>query len=207
MTPGRSKWEFPAATIVVLSVAAPNARAESTARAAGTPAHRTEEAPAATRDTEPAGSIAERVVAEVLLGSSLGTVGYLAGPKIVGAACTGCRSAAGYAGVSAAFPLGVYWGGSLVRGRGSFWLTIATPWLVSATTIVALARDHDYDGQPALGIGIVGTAVSAPISIALYELTSAVNRSHSVRAGGALPVRVALGPHRDGMELFVSFQP
>src|SRR5262249_29954916 len=98
---------------------------------------------------ESAGSVAERIVAEFMVGSGLAAVGFLAGSKVVSAACSTCVFAAGFAGASATFPVGVYAGGRLVRGKGNFWLTVAAPWIVSATTIVALARDEDYDGRPA----------------------------------------------------------
>jgi hypothetical protein len=151
--------------------------------------------------------VAGRVVAEVLMGSGLATVGYLVGPKLAGAACSQCLSAAGFAGASATFPLGVYWGGRLVRGRGLFWLTVAAPWLVSATTIITLARDTDYDGKPAVQIGTVGGAIAAPLSIVLYELSHAANRANAPRASAASQVHVAIGPRQGGVGLLVSWQP
>lgn len=179
-------------TTLLLCLVAPRARAQS-------PAPRLPE-------SEPAGRVAGRVVAEVLMGSGLATVGFLGGPKLAGAACSGCMSAAGFAGASAAFPLGVYWGGRLVHGRGSFWLTVAAPWLVSATTFAALARDDDYDGRPALQIGAVGGAIAAPLAIALFELSSAVVRASAPRTGAASRVDVAIGPRGDGVGLVVSYQ-
>jgi hypothetical protein len=187
----------------LLALSAPRARAQSPgpstdATAGASQAAHTADVP----KYEPAGSVAGRVFAEVMMGSGLATIGYLAGPKLAGAACTECRSAAGLAGANAAFPLGVYWGGRLVRGRGSFWLTVAAPWIVSATTFIALARDNNYDGKPALQIGTVGGALAAPLSIVLFELSNAAIRANRPIADSQ--VHVAIGPHRDGMLLMLA---
>lgn len=154
---------------------------------------------------EPAGSIAERLVAEFMVGSGFATVGFLAGSKVVSAACSTCLFAAGFAGASATFPIGVYAGGRLVRGKGNFWLTIAAPWLVSATTIVALARDEDYDGRPAFEIGTIGGSIAAPVSMALFELSHAWASGHtSERPRAALPMHVGLSPARGSIGIVVA---
>jgi hypothetical protein len=191
----------------VLFLAAPSALAEAPAPSASAPANVSEEVRPAVPDSEPAGSVAGRVAAEVLMGSGFATVGYLVGPKLTGSACSECLPAAGFAGANATFPLGVYWGARLVRGRGLFWLTVAAPWVVSATTFVALARDRDYDGKPALQIGGVGGAIAFPLSIVLYELSHAVNRANASRPSAVSQFHLGIGPHRDGVELLVTWRP
>lgn len=141
--------------------------------------------------------VAGRVVVEVLSGTGMATLGFVVGPELTGAACRRCLYAAGLAGANAAFPIGVAWGGSLVRGQGSFLATAAAPWLVSVTTVFALARDEDHDGRPAFQIGAIGGAAAAAISVTLYELTSARTRA-STR-----PV-VTATPRGDGMTVDVA---
>jgi hypothetical protein len=194
---------------VVLFLVAPSARAEAPGPSTSAPASGSEQARPAEHVpySEPAGSVAGRVVAEVMMGSGLGTVGFLAGPRLAGAACSKCRSAAGFAGATAMFPLGVYWGGGLVRGKGSFWLTVAAPWIASATTFVALARDTNYDAEHAVQIGLVGGAIAAPLSIVLYELSHAWNRASASRASAASQVHVAIGPRQGGVGFLVSWRP
>jgi hypothetical protein len=176
--------------------------------AAEVPATEASVEPAKTKRTEQpesAGSIAERLVAEFMIGSGFAAAGFLAGSKVVSAACSTCVFAAGFAGASATFPIGVYAGGRLVRGKGNFWLTIAAPWLVSATTIVALSRDEDYDGRPAFEIGTIGGIIAAPGSMALFELSHAWARGHtSERAGAALPLHVGLSTARGSIGLVVA---
>jgi hypothetical protein len=153
---------------------------------------------------ESAGSVAERLVAEFMVGSGFATLGFLAGSKVVNAACSTCVFAASFAGANVTFPVGVYAGGRLVRGKGNFWLTVSAPWLVSLTTIVALAREEDHDGRPAFEIGTIGGTITAPLSMALFEL------SHSWAArpatGGArarLPVHVGLSRSQHGVGVIV----
>jgi hypothetical protein len=160
-----------------------------------------------TEQPESAGSIAERLVAEFMIGSGFATAGFIAGSKVVSAACSTCVFAAGFAGASATFPIGVYAGGRLVRGKGDFWLTIAAPWLVSATTIVALARDEDYDGRPAFEIGTIGGSIAAPLSMALFELSHAWARGRTperTRATLPLPLHVGLSPARGSIGVVVA---
>jgi hypothetical protein len=134
------------------------------------------------------------------MGSGLAAAGFVVGPELTGAACQRCLFAAGLAGANAAFPIGVYWAGGLARGEGSFWLTVAAPWIVSATTVAALVLDKDYDGIPAFQIGAIGGVAAAPISIVLYELTHA--RRHARPAADSRPT-IAVDPHRDGVALRV----
>ena len=102
------------------------------------------------------------------------------------------------------FPLGVYWGGNLVRGQGSFWLTAAAPWIVSATAFTALYFDRDYDGSPAFQIAAIGGAITAPLSILLYEVTHARRRANAFREAASLRPYVALGPQSDGVALHIA---
>jgi hypothetical protein len=105
--------------------------------------------------------------------------------------------AAGFAGASATFPIGVYAGGRLVRGHGNFFLTIAAPWLVSATTIVALSRDEDYDGRPAFEIATIGGSIAAPLSMVLFELSHAwVLGRASEKTRAMAPLHIGLAPAR-----------
>lgn len=160
------------------------------------------QAPASKPEAPPdsTGLLARRVVAETMMGLGFASAGFVLGPSVASAACNKCIYAAGFAGASAAFPFGVYWGGSLVRGRGSFWLTAAGSWAVSASAFTALALDEDYDGQPALAIASVGGAIAAPLGIVLYEVTHADASDGSVpenRAGSAL--HFVLGPRPGGL--------
>lgn len=185
-----------------LCALASNARAqEPTASGAPLTAVRHEPAPAPA--LEPVVSVAGRVVAEALMGAGLATASFVAGPEIAGAACRKCLFAAGFAGGNAMFPVGVYWGGYLVRGEGSFWLAAAAPWLVSATAFTALVFDQDYDGQPAFQIGVIGGAIAAPLSILSYELSHASARAETVKEVAARRLHVAIGRHHDGMALIV----
>jgi hypothetical protein len=144
-----------------------------------------------------------RVVAETLMGSGLATVGFLAGPELSAANCRRCLFAAGLTGANATFPLGVYWGGHLVGGEGSFWLTVAAPWIVAVTAGAALGLDKNYDGSPAFEIAAVGGAIAAPVSILLYELTHASARTSVPKdAPGSCP-QVAVSTRRDGMGLHI----
>jgi hypothetical protein len=149
----------------------------------------------------PEPSLPGRVTAEVLTGAALASVGFVAAPELVGAACHQCVYAAGLAGASAAFPIGVYWGGSLARGRGSFWLTVAAPWLASAAALTATITDQDYDGSPAFQIGAIGGAVAAPISVLLYELSS--RRAETRRETASSPPRFAVAPRQGGVAIHV----
>ncbi|HEY3236543.1 MAG TPA: hypothetical protein VGJ84_17630 [Polyangiaceae bacterium] len=153
---------------------------------------------------EPAGTVAGRVVAEALMGTGLATVGYLVGPKLAGTACRNCIYAASFAGASATFPIGVYWGGHLVRGNGSFLLTVGAPWIVSITTVVALLRDGEYDGRPAFEIGAIGSAVTAPLSIVAYELSHLLTRPRPAAPGDR--IQLAAVQRRGGMELLMSLR-
>lgn len=176
--------------------------------AAETPSSEPSAAPAGAKRTEqaePAGSVAERLVAEFMIGSGFATAGFLAGSKVVSAACSTCVFAAAFAGASVTFPVGVYAGGRLVRGKGNFWLTLSAPWLVSAVTIVALARDQDYDGRPAFEIGTVGGTIAAPLSMFLFELSHSWVRGHpSVSARTPLPLHVGLSPGRGGIGVMIA---
>lgn len=172
---------------------------------AQTPPGESRPAPARPETAESAGSVAERVVAEFMVGSGFATVGFLAGSKLVSAACATCVYAAGFAGASATFPVGVYAGGRLVRGKGNFLLTVAAPWIISATTVVALARDEDYDGRPAFEIGTIGGAVAAPLSMVLFELSHAWVSAHSTqRARGAARFQAGVLQSRSGFTLFIA---
>jgi hypothetical protein len=158
-----------------------------------------------TEQSESAGSVAERLVAEFMVGSGFATAGFLAGSKLVSAACSTCVFAASFAGASVTFPVGVYAGGRLVRGKGNFFLTVSASWLVSTVTIVALARDEDYDGRPAFEIGTIGGSVAAPLSMALFELSNSWARGRSsVRTKTALPLHVGVSPGEGGVRFIVS---
>lgn len=161
---------------------------------------RADESPPPSCATPPAASppLAGRIASELLVGTGLATVGFLVGPQLTGAACRQCLYAAGLAGANALFPMGVYWGGRTVRGEGSFWATSVLPWAVSVATVVALARDQETDGSPAFEIGGIGGAIAAPLSIALFELTSWA----SVRKRTWAPTAV-VAPHRGGATLAV----
>jgi hypothetical protein len=188
-------------TAVVVTFLAKGAAAEAPAAEASVEPVKTRR----TEQLESAGSVAERLVAEFMIGSGFATAGFLAGSKVVSASCSTCVFAAGFAGASATFPIGVYAGGRLVRGKGNFWLTIAAPWLVSATTIVAISRDEDYDGRPAFEIGTIGGSIAAPLSMVLFELSHAWVRGHAsggVRA--ALPLHVGLSPARGSVGVIVA---
>ena len=154
---------------------------------------------------ESAGSVAERLVAEFMVGSGFATVGFLAGSKVVSAACSTCVFAASFAGANVTFPMGVYAGGRLVRGKGNFLLTVSASWLVSATTIVALARDEDYDGRPAFELGTIGGAITAPLSMVLFELSHSWTLGHASEArGAALPFQVGLSRGRSSVGVVVA---
>jgi hypothetical protein len=157
--------------------------------------------PGADPALESAGVLAGRLVAEALMGSGLATVGFLAGPELGAANCRRCLFAAGFAGANATFPLGVYWGGHLVDGEGSFWLTVAAPWVVSATAWTALVLDKSFNGKLAFEIATIGGAVAAPVSVLLYEITNARRRRSSpAESTGSCP-QVALSTRRGGMAL------
>lgn len=191
--------------VALLTLSASSAHAGSDGIGGGSPEMASKQsAGASAPDSESAGSVSRRVVAEVMMGTGLATIGYLVGPKIGSPACGDCISAAGLAGASAAFPLGVYWGGRVVHGQGSFWLTIAAPWLVSAATAIALARDQNTDGHPALQIGTWGTAIAAPLSVVSYELSNAANRQNAFRESSG--VRVAVTPWRSGLGITVGWR-
>jgi len=152
-------------------------------------------------------AIAGRAVAEVLMGSGIATIGFVAGPKLTGGvSCRACLFAAGFAGANATFPLGVYWGGNLAHGNGSFWLTMAAPWVVSATTFGAIVFDKNYDGSPAIQIGAIGGAIAAPISVMLYELTHANRRASTLRPCATLSPQIAVAPRGDGLAIHLSGQ-
>ena len=100
---------------------------------------------------------------------------------------------------------GAYAGGRLVRGKGNFWLTVAAPWMVSATTIVALARDDDYNGRPAFEIGTIGGSIAAPLSMVMFELSNAWVRARSSRSPlGAPSFQAGLVQSRGGVTLWIA---
>jgi hypothetical protein len=139
-----------------------------------------------------------------MVGSGFATLGFLAGSKVVSAACSTCVFAASFAGAGLTFPIGVYAGGRLVRGKGNFWLTVSASWLVSATTIVALARDDEYDGRPAFEIGTVGGTIAAPLSMALFELSHSWAARPAIGSARAqLPIHVGLSRSQHGVGVIV----
>ena len=195
--PSTRRWTFaiPAATILLARGAAAEAPATTPSSA---PAHAKH-----SERSESAGSVAERLVAEFMVGSGFATLGFLAGSKLVSAACSTCVFAASFAGANVTFPIGVYAGGQLVRGKGNFLLTVSASWLVSATTIVALARDEDYDGRPAFEIGTIGGSVAAPLSILLFELSHSWVSGRETGSAKALPIHVGFSRSRDGVGVIV----
>jgi hypothetical protein len=93
----------------------------------------------------------------------------------------------------------------LVRGQGNFWLTVSAPWIVSATTIVALARDEYVDGRPAFEIGTIGGAIAAPLSMVLFELSHAWVRSQASQRAWTVPrFQAGLVQNRTGVTVFVT---
>jgi hypothetical protein len=91
-----------------------------------------------------------------------------------------------------------------VRGDGSFWLTVAAPWIVSATPFSTLVLDKDYDGDPAFQVGVIGGAIAAPVSIALYEITHARGRAKRLKEAAAPRLHLAISPYRGGLALHVA---
>ncbi len=187
--------------ILLLAVGAPSARAQAAPPDRSAPPIPSREVSRET-SSESAGSVARRVVAEAMMGVGLATVGYVAAPEIITGSSSDSVRAAEWAGASAAFPLGVAWGGHLVHGHGWLSVTVAAPWLVSALTGVALYRDENGDGRPALQIATWGSAIAAPLSIVSYELSNAASRAGASRS----QVQVSVSPWRDGARIAVGWQ-
>jgi hypothetical protein len=145
--------------------------------------------------------VAGRVLGETLVGAGVATAGFLAGPGLGAAGCRRCVLAAGFATALATFPLGVYWGGDILGGAGSFWLTVAGPWMVSGATWIALALDQETEGSPAVQIATIGGAIAAPLGVLLYELSDP-GRWRPAR--GDSPARVGLAPLPGGAAVLVA---
>jgi len=173
--------------LVALALVSPRARATES------------DTPAPARESEL--SIAGRVVAEAMMGAGVGTLGYLAGPKILGASCRSCREAASWAGVAATFPLGVYWGGYVTGGRGRLRWMAPMSLAVAGASVLALSRGEDGSDNPPLDTVKWGVLVSAPLSIALYELSHRWTVDRERGQAGLASVRWTVTPRPGGLSL------
>jgi hypothetical protein len=151
-------------------------------------------------------SIAGRVVAEAMMGAGVGTLGYLAGPKLLGASCLSCRDAAGWAGVAVTFPLGVYWGGYVTGGRGRFLWTVPMSFVIAGASVLALTRGEDGSDNPPLDTVKWGVIASAPVTIALYELSHRWTVDHEREPAGLASVRWTVTPRPGGLTVGGDFR-